>query len=90
MSFWYLMFSVVILLTVVGGLIRVFNSPKRADRMLAAQLCGTASVAIIIMFARILNDDFLFELGLVIAILAAISTIAFVRLTWQRNMVEEE
>ncbi len=90
MSAWYLFFATVILVTVMVGLLRVFLGPTRADRMLAAQLCGTASVAIFLLLAQALKKAFLYDVALVFAILAAVSTIAFVRLTWQRSLSNEE
>jgi multicomponent Na+:H+ antiporter subunit F len=90
MSEFYLLMATVILLTVIAGLLRVFLGPTRADRMLAAQLCGTASVAIFLLLAYALNKSFLYDVALVFAILAAVSTIAFVRLTWQKSLPDEE
>lgn len=90
MSDWYWLFTKVILVTVIVGLIRVFRGPTRADRILAAQLCGTASVAMILMVMRIVGRNYLYDLALVFAILAAVSTIAFVRLTWQDSTTGEE
>lgn len=80
----YIFFATSILITVIVGLFRVFTGPTRADRMLAAQLCGTASVAIFALLARAFQEPFLYDLAMVFAILAAVSSIAFVRLTWQK------
>ena len=87
---WYLLFAMLILLTVIVGLLRVFLGPTRADRMLAAQLCGTASTAILLLLACALKKLFLYDVALVFAILTAVSTIAFVRLTWQKSLSDKE
>lgn len=90
MNEWCLFSATLILATVIAGLFRVFLGPTRADRMLAAQLCGTASVAIFLLLAHALKKSFLYDVALVFAILAAVSTIAFVRLTWQKSLPDEE
>ena len=87
----YLMFALLILTTIITGLIRVFRGPTRADRMLAAQLCGTGSVAIFVLLAFALEENYLFNMALVFAILTSVSSITFVRLTWHKaEIIEEE
>lgn len=90
MVFLELCFICMLLLSIIVGLFRVFLGPTRADRMLAVQLCGTASVAIILLLAFIRQDFSLFDLALVIAVLAAMSTIGFVRLTWYNTDVYQD
>ena len=82
-------FAFIILLSMIGGIVRVFRGPTRADRMLAAQLFGTAGVAIVLLTARSLKAAWLYDLALVFALLAAVVTVAFVRLTWHRNLSEK-
>ncbi|MBZ0165693.1 MAG: pH regulation protein F [Candidatus Omnitrophica bacterium] len=86
----YLTSAAIILVTLIAGLFRVFLGPTRADRMLAAQLGGTASVAIFALLAHALDRPFLYDLALVFAILAAVSSIAFVRLTWLSTTTPKE
>jgi multicomponent Na+:H+ antiporter subunit F len=86
----YLTSALIILLTLIAGLARLFVGPTRADRMLAAQLGGTACVAIFALLAHALDQPFLFDLALVFAILAGVSTVAFVRLTWQKPSSKQE
>lgn len=86
----YLIFVLLILATVLLGLLRVFLGPTRADRMLAAQLCGTASVAIFILLAFALEQRYLFDMALIFAVLTSVSSITFVRLTWCKPTKEEE
>jgi multicomponent Na+:H+ antiporter subunit F len=82
MADWYFWLAVIILLTVIGALPRVFKGPTRADSMLSAQLWGTASVAILLLLANALEKEFLYDVALVFALLAAVSTVAFVQLAW--------
>jgi multicomponent Na+:H+ antiporter subunit F len=50
--------------------------------MLAAQLLGTAGVATLLILASVLNADALYDIALVFALLAAVTTVAFVKRTW--------
>ncbi|MCA9400575.1 MAG: hypothetical protein KC713_03040 [Candidatus Omnitrophica bacterium] len=85
----YLTFALLILGTVMIGLFRVFYGPTRADRLLAAQLCGTGSVSIFLLLAFALAQDYLLDMALVFAVLTAVSSITFVRLTWTRPTANE-
>ncbi|WP_147113172.1 monovalent cation/H+ antiporter complex subunit F [Tateyamaria sp. syn59] len=67
-----------LLLTALVGLIRVMRGPTTADRMLAAQLIGTSTVAILLVIGVATEAPALFDVALVFAILAAISLAAFV------------
>ncbi len=75
-------FAVVLLLTVVAGLIRVERGPSPADRMLAAQLFGTAGVAILLLLSEATAIPALRDVALVIALLAAMASVAFVKRAW--------
>ena len=75
-----------ILVTVLGGLPRIFIGPTRADSMLAAQLSGTGSVAILILLGLSWDRHYLFDVALVFAILAAIAAIAFVSMAWNKPL----
>ena len=69
---------VVLLLSVLGGLLRVFLGPAPAERMLAAQLFGTAAVAMLLVLARLMDMPALLDVALVFALLAAVTLVAFV------------
>lgn len=71
-----------LLATVVVGLIRVERGPTPADRMLAAQLFGTTGVAMLLLLAEGLNMPALRDIGLVFALLAALTVVAFVKRAW--------
>lgn len=79
MDSFYLGVVWLLLLTMAVGLVRVMRGPKRADRMLAAQLLGTTSVAILLILAHALDQPALRDVALIFALLAAVSGIAFVR-----------
>lgn len=77
MSTLYLALAVFLLLTLAAGLWRVRRGPTAADRMLAAQLFGTTSAAILLLLAEALGLPALRDVALVLALLAVIAVIAF-------------
>ena len=69
---------IVLLLSIFAGLIRVFRGPAPAERMLAAQLFGTASVAILLVLSQVMQMPALLDVALVFALLGAVTLAAFV------------
>lgn len=80
MSEFYILVASILLITMLLGLIRVMRGPSLVDRMLAAQLSGTSSVGILLLFAVAFEQSALRDVALVFALLAAISSLAFVRM----------
>ena len=70
-------------LNLIGGLVRIVRGPTSGDRMLAAQLFGTTGVAILLLLAEA-GETALLDIALVFAVLAAVNTVAFVRLNVDR------
>jgi multicomponent Na+:H+ antiporter subunit F len=62
------------------GLWRVVKGPKLTDRMLATQLAGSTGVALVALLAWLMNNNALLDVALLLALLAAISGIAFAKL----------
>ncbi len=77
MTTLYLALAVFLLLTLAAGFWRVHRGPTAADRMLAAQLFGTTSAAILLLLAEALGLAALRDVALVLALLAVIAVIAF-------------
>jgi multicomponent Na+:H+ antiporter subunit F len=71
--------SLVVLLTVAGGLVRILRGPDDADRMMAAQLLGTGGAAMMVLAGTAARLPGMLDVALVIALLAAFASIAFVR-----------
>jgi multicomponent Na+:H+ antiporter subunit F len=69
----------VLLVSVVLGLVRVMLGPTPTDRMLAAQLMGSAGVAMLVLLAQAFARPSLLDVALVFAVLAAVAAVAFVR-----------
>lgn len=75
----YLGLTLLLLATIVIGLVRILRGPTAADRMLAAQLFGTTTVAILLLLGQATSSQALWDVALVFALLTAIAAIAFVR-----------
>lgn len=85
----YLAMALFLLLTLVAGLWRVLRGPTPADRMLAAQLFGTTTVACILLLAEAFSRPHLRDIALVFALLSAVTAVAFVRMSWlKKDLVE--
>lgn len=82
MELLYLGVALFLLLTLIAGLWRVLRGPTAADRMLAAQLFGTTAVASLLLLAQAFDQPPLRDVALVFALLAAVTTVAFVRRIW--------
>jgi len=72
-------FSLFLLLNLLGGLVRIVRGPRRADRMLAAQLFGTTGVGVLLVLAEATAAPALRDVALVFALLAAVNATVFVR-----------
>lgn len=72
-----------LLMTFVLGFVRIVRGPTRADCMLGVQLLGSIGVAVLLLLAHALGRDSLLDMALLLAFLAAVSTVAFVALRRQ-------
>jgi multicomponent Na+:H+ antiporter subunit F len=82
MNLVLMIMSLVVLMSVLAGTVRVIRGPTAADRMLAALLFGTSGVAVLLLLARAMKVPALNDVALVFVVLAAVTTVAFVRLVW--------
>jgi multicomponent Na+:H+ antiporter subunit F len=72
-------FSVILLISMGIGLMRVIIGPTAPDRMMAAQLLGTSGIGVLILLASALRIPALLDVGLIFALLAAVAVVAFTR-----------
>lgn len=79
MTDFYLIVATFILSMIALGLLRVVRGPGAADRMMAAQLLGSAGVAILLLSAVATGAYAIVDVALLIALLAAFAAVAFVR-----------
>lgn len=77
-----------LLLTLGAGVWRTLRGPTVADRMLAVQLFSTTTVATLLLLAQGLGIAALRDVALVIALLATVTAVAFVRRAWPEEEVE--
>ena len=72
--------SLIVLVSVVAGFVRVVRGPTAADRMLAALLFGTGGVAVLLLLSEVMAVPTLKDVALVFVVLATVVSVAFVRL----------
>lgn len=70
----------VLLASLLAGIWRVISGPTDSDRMLSAQLLGTSAVAIMVTLGRATEVSALFDVALVMALLAAVTLVAYIAL----------
>jgi multicomponent Na+:H+ antiporter subunit F len=70
--------SAFVLAMMAVGLARVLRGPANADRMMAAQLFGTGGIAAALLMAAATDVSALVDVALVLALLAAFASVAFV------------
>ena len=82
MTAFYLFVAGVLVLSIAAGLVRIVRGPTPADRLLAAQLFGTAGTAILFLLAEVQGLEPLQDVALVFGLLAAITAVAFAQRLW--------
>jgi len=85
MSALYAGAAFVLILNLGGGLVRVVLGPTPADRMVVAQLFGTTGVAVLLLLAAASGEESLRDAALVLALLAVVISVAFVKRGWIRT-----
>ncbi|WP_424811893.1 monovalent cation/H+ antiporter complex subunit F [Roseococcus sp. YIM B11640] len=71
--------AAVALLTALAGLWRGWRGPAAMDRIMAVQLLGTSAIATMALLAFALDEPAILDAALVLALLAATASAAFVR-----------
>jgi multicomponent Na+:H+ antiporter subunit F len=67
----------VLMLSLSLGLVRVLLGPGAGNRMLATQLIGTTGVGTLLLLGSLLEQPALFDVALLLALLAAVAAAAF-------------
>lgn len=70
--------ALLLLLTLVLGLVRIWLGPAPADRMLASQLFATTGVALLLVLAESQSVPALRDVALTLGVLAILACVAFV------------
>lgn len=71
--------ALLVLAAVAVGLVRVLRGPGDADRIMAAQLLGTGGTAVLLLIAVATASPPVLDVALVLALVAAFASAAFVR-----------
>lgn len=94
-AFSYLLAAVLVLISLLLSLLRIFRGPTPVERIMAAQLMGTAGVGVLLLMeAGLLRSGFpiegLIDVALVFAVLAGVAGVAFVFRAWESGTQEVE
>ncbi len=68
-----------VMATVALALVRILRGPAAAERIMAAQLLGTGGIAALLLLAEATGVPAAVDVALVLALLAAFVSVAFVR-----------
>ena len=69
-----------LMLNLVAGLNRTLRGPTAVDRLVTAQFFNTKAVAVLLLFAQTAGVPAFRDVALIFVLLAAIGTLAFIRL----------
>lgn len=72
-----------LLINLATALAAAVRGPTPADRMLTALLFGSVGVGVLVLLARAMHLPALVDVALTLALLAAITGIAFARRAWR-------
>ena len=82
MTTLYLIAAIALLISISGGLYQISRGPTPGDRILVIQLLGTGAVAVLILIGESMDDPAFVDVALILALLAAITMVAFVQRAW--------
>ncbi len=85
MADFLLLAALFVLATAAAGLLRLLRGPGRADRMMSAQLLGTAGIAALLLWGTALRMSAAIDVALTLALLAAFASAAFVKALADEN-----
>jgi multicomponent Na+:H+ antiporter subunit F len=76
---FFLAAAAFVLATVALGLVRILGGPGRVDRIMAVQLLGSGSIAVLLLVAQANPVPGTIDVALVLALLAGFVSVAFVK-----------
>lgn len=77
--------SVVVLITVALGLVRILRGPGEADRIMAVQLLGTGGIAVLLLLGAATGEPAVVDVSLTLALLSAFASVAFYKAASARD-----
>ncbi|HWF78913.1 MAG TPA: monovalent cation/H+ antiporter complex subunit F [Caulobacteraceae bacterium] len=78
-----------ILVMLALGLVRILHGPRDADRMMAAQLIGSAGIASTLLLGAVNRSPATIDVAFTLGLLATFASIAFVKKGLSRLEVED-
>lgn len=78
-----------LLINLLAALFAASRGPTPADRMLMAMLVGTTGTGILTLLALSMQIDALIDVALVLALLAAITGLAFAKRAWYKEKADD-
>ncbi|MCC5882608.1 MAG: multiple resistance and pH regulation protein F [Halomonas sp.] len=78
----YLSAAILLLANAGVGAWRIWHGPTSADRMVAAELITTTTVAVLLVLSALVEQPVLIDVALLFALLAAVAMANFVTRTW--------
>jgi multicomponent Na+:H+ antiporter subunit F len=74
-----LVVAAIVLIAVAASLIRIWQGPTPADRIMGAQIAGTGGIAIVLLIGFAGAGAAALDVALVLALLAAFASVGFVK-----------
>lgn len=79
--------SAILLLILAIGLAMIFRVKSRSEKIMVTQFLATVSIGWLLLQGQLTGKSYLFDVGLLFALLATLTTVAFVH---HKNDGEEE
>ena len=70
--------SAILLLILVTGLAMLFRLKNRSEKIMVTQFLATVSIGWLLLKGQLTGKPYLFDVGLLFALLATLATVAFV------------
>ncbi|OZT81159.1 Na(+)/H(+) antiporter subunit F [Marinococcus halophilus] len=86
----YITAAVLVTLSILITLYRIFKGPSMPDRVIALDVIGIQLISLIALFCIILNTNAFIEVMLLLAILAFIGTVAFAKYIEKGVVIEHD
>jgi multisubunit Na+/H+ antiporter MnhF subunit len=81
----FLVFSLIQLSLLLLGLVLLSQRRSRVDQIMASQMLATLCVGLFLTMGEAVDRTELYDAGVVLTLLAVITTLAFVRMGWRRK-----
>ena len=80
MNNFFLTCIIILAVLILLCLVRAIRGPKIADRIMASNMIGTLTVAIILLLAVYINESYIIDVALVYAVISFLAVIVITRI----------